>query len=362
MNQRRLAGFLFCEPGSDPKPFLEDGWRYQQAARDAVETGQVDPANSALALAVKAAEDAQGAVEKTVKAKARCEEAFARRSAATRRCDDAARLAQQRQQELERDFAPDSWRDVSANQQNARSLLSSADAALDEATSLAAPHVQHYQRAATLAEQAEKQRADSLPLLAAIERRLNELVELRRRCRDELDGLRRRVDSLAESLRRSLADRPRVNELCGETVRLILDLRTEADRARTDWPRIEIRLKEIAKNLEEAERLAQEDARLAQQASDEVAKGQREIQQAQGFSRLGFSADLSACRHSLDEAQRRLAAQEYEEAIRLAGRAGQEARQAVAEAERRASEKQAQLDHERRQREAQAASAQAAGK
>jgi hypothetical protein len=305
--------------------------------------------------AVQAAEQAQQAVEKTVLAKARCEEAFARRSAELRRGDDAARLAQQRSLELEREFAPESWREVSANLQNALVLLSGATASLDEAALLTAAHVQHYHRAAGLADQAEQQRNQAHALFGGLEGRLNELVELRRRCREEWDALRRRSDNLADSLRRTSSDRPKTNDRCREAARLLADLRSEAERPRADWSRQEKRLKEIAKAVDEAERLAQEDQRLSQQANDALAAAGRQVQQSQGFSRHGFSADLTSARRTLDDAQRRLQSQDYEEAIRLANRAEQEARQALADAERRANERQAQLDQERRQHEAQAA-------
>jgi chromosome segregation ATPase len=342
MNRRRSEGFLLTEPGSDPKPFLETGWEQQQSALQALDAGQTEPADKAVAAAFQAADSAQQAVEKTVRAKARCEEAFARRSAELRRADDAARLAQQRGAELERDFAPESWRDVSANLQNALSLISGATASLNQAALLTAAHVQHYQKAAGLVDQAEQQQSQAHTLLAAIERRLNELTELRRRCRDEWDALRRRSDTLSDILRRSFADRAQTNDRCREAIRLLTEWRSEAERSRADWQRLETRLKEVAKAVQDAEQRAQEDERLSRQAADALAAAQRQVQQSQAFSRHGFSADLASAQRTLDDAQRRLQAQNYEDAVRLANRAEQEARQALADAERRANERQAQ--------------------
>jgi hypothetical protein len=360
MNQRRNEGYLFCELGSDPKPFLEEGWRQRQASLQSLDSGEAERASQSLEQAFKAAADAQGAIEKAVKAKARCDEAFARRSADRRRCDEAARLAQQRRAELDREFAADSWREVSGNLQSAISSWSSAEATADEAASLAAPQAQHYCRAAELISQADKHRMDGLAMAAALERRLNELVDLRRRCREQLDALRRRIDALDESLRRGAADRARANERAREAARFCGDLKSEADRPRPDWPRIEPRLAEAVKIAEEAERLAQEDARLAQQAADSLAKAQRQIDDARNFSRLGCTPDLAQSQRLLDEANRRLQRQEYEEAARDASAAEQESRRALADAERRANEKQAQLDQERRQQEQAALQAQAA--
>jgi hypothetical protein len=354
MNQRRNEGFIFCEPGADPKPLLDEGWRQRESALEALQSGEAERASAAVSQSFKAAEDTKATIEKTVQAKAKCDEAFARRGADRRRSDEAARLAQQRRAELDLEFAADSWREVAGALQTAGSLWSNADASLEEAASLAASHVQHYCRAAELVAQGDKQRMEALGQAAAVERRLNELVDLRRRCREQLDALRRRIDAIDDSLRRSTADRARANERARDAARACADLRNEADRPRPDWPRIEPRLAEISKIADEAERLAQEDSRLAQQAADAIAQAQRQIEQARNFSRLGFTPDLAPSWRSLDEANRRVQHHEYEEAIRLAGAAEHESRQALAEAERRANEKQAQLDQERRQREAEA--------
>jgi hypothetical protein len=352
MNQRRSEGFLFCEPGSDPRPLLEEGWRQRQSALEALKEADAERASQAVAQAFHVAEGAKAVVEKTVAAKERCDEGLARRLTDRRRADDAARLAQQRRGELDRDFAADSWREVAGNLQSAISLWSSVEASLDEAASLAASNVQHYCRAAELVGEADKRRMDALGLAAAIERRLNDLVELRRRCREQLDALRRRLNQLDDSLRRSVADRAGANDRCREAARLLGEVRSEAERVRPDWPRIEPRLAEIGKTIDEAERLAQEDARLAQQASDSAAKAQRQIDQAGAFANLGCTADLAESRRLLEEANRRLQHQEYEDAMRQATAAEQEARRALADAERRAREKQSQLDDERRQHEA----------
>jgi hypothetical protein len=348
MNQRRGEGYLLSEPESDPRTPLDEGWRQRQAALEALERGDAKLAAEGISQAVACADEAKQFVERTVAARQSCEQAFVARSVERRRLDDALRQGEARRRELEREFARDSWREVGDHVSRARSLFDQTEAALDEAASLAAPGVQHYLRAAGLVEQCEKERQEAHSLLSAVERRLTELVEIRRKRRDELAELRRRVDRLADTLHRSAADRVRANERCREADRLVRDALDQAEQPRADWPRIETLLKEIARLAEEGERLAQEDFQLARQAADEIAEAEREMQTARGFHRLGITADVSACDRLLDDARRKLHAQEYEDAIRLAARAEKEARQAVAEADRRAVQKQSEIEEEQR--------------
>ncbi len=348
LKRRRAEGFLFCEAGCDPQPRLDEGARHRQTALDALNRADATAAKHCIGQAFQAADDATGLVDQTVNAKALCHEAMTRRSDETRRHHEQLRAARQIQFELEREFAPESWREVAGHVASGQSLLNQVDATLDEAASLAGPQVQHYCRAASLVEQAAQQQRQLQTLFAGVEQRWNELVDLRRRCREELNALQRRADGLADTLRRGNADRTRTNDRCREAFHRLAELHREAERPRADWPQLEPRLKEIAQALTDAERMAQEDARLAQQAADALAAAQRQIEQAQNFSRLGISADLSVSRRSRDEAERGLQRQEYEEALRLARQAEHEAHQALAQAERRANEEQAQLDQVQR--------------
>lgn len=348
MNRRRNEGFRFCEPDADPRALLDEGWRQRQTALGALERGETSAAAEAVAAAFRAADDANGAVNRTVEAKQSCAAACALRADDRRRLEGAVRQGQRQREELERDFAADSWREVREHVERARSLLDRTEAAMDEAASLASPEAQHYLRAATVVERARGQRAEAEALLTAVARRLEDLVAMRRKRRDELSELRRRVDRLAESLQRSGADRVRSNERCREAVRLVGEAADLAERPRADWRRIEEMVEEIGKLTTEAERLAQEDFQLARQAADEIEDARRECQTARGFRRLGIGADTASAERLVDEAQRQLDAQDYEAAIRLAARAEQEARQALAEAQRRASQQEAELDEQRR--------------
>jgi hypothetical protein len=101
-------------------------------------------------------------------------------------------------------------------------------------------------------------------------------------------------------------------------------------------------------DLEQAERLAREDIRLAGQAQSVVDEAARAIRQARSHSAMDVTADISAAESTLEQAEQLLNAQEYEQAIEVAGQAVREARQAYQAAVQRASWRQMQADAEHR--------------
>ena len=78
------------------------------------------------------------------------------------------------------------------------------------------------------------------------------------------------------------------------------------------------------------------------------------------FQQLGFTPDLTSADAQLSQARGKLAAQEYEEAIRVANAAEQLAREARNDATARAQRRQQEIDSQRRAEEAARAAAAAA--
>jgi hypothetical protein len=126
---------------------------------------------------------------------------------------------------------------------------------------------------------------------------------------------------------------------------------------RPDWTGLASQLREIEADLRRAERLAREDAQLAQQAAAEIAETESVVGQARAYSELGFRPDVSGADAQLSQARIRLAAQEYEEAIRLANAAEQAARDAWNTAKLHARQRQAEIQLQRQAEEAARAAA-----
>jgi hypothetical protein len=98
-----------------------------------------------------------------------------------------------------------------------------------------------------------------------------------------------------------------------------------------------------AADLERSEQLALEDLRLAAQAVSEINEADRSIQQSGGYSSNGFTTDTSLAQSQLNQARQSMQAQNYEQAIQLAGAAIQSARQAYYAAMQQALVQQAMM-------------------
>jgi hypothetical protein len=107
-------------------------------------------------------------------------------------------------------------------------------------------------------------------------------------------------------------------------------------------------LRVAASDLDRSEQLAREDIRLAAQALAEIHDGARAIQQAQGYSSMGFPVDTSLAESQLLQARQLLQAQNYEQSIRSAGAAIQSAREIYYAAMQQAMVRQMEIMAEQR--------------
>jgi len=114
-------------------------------------------------------------------------------------------------------------------------------------------------------------------------------------------------------------------------------------------------LRGAAADLDRSEQLAGEDIRLAAQAQSEIDEAGRSIQQARGYSSMGFMIDTSTPEFQVLRAQQLLQTQNYEQAIQSAGAAIQTARQVYHAATQQAMAQQAAEMAEQRRRAAQMA-------
>jgi len=153
-----------------------------------------------------------------------------------------------------------------------------------------------------------------------------------------------------ELLRSSTADRARANERYHSAAIVLARIAEQARGAKAEWVTLLKQLADTAADFEKADAWAREDIRLAQQARDALVEAEREVQRAKTFYRSGISADTSVAQSQLAQSAREQAAQDYEQAITLAGSAMRAARDAHNDAIREAQNREERLEAERRRR------------
>ena len=166
--------------------------------------------------------------------------------------------------------------------------------------------------------------------------------------RDEYDRARQELDRVARLLSGSREDRVAANRRFRAAAEVLDQIGLDLSSARGEWTRLLERVRDAVNDLEQAERLAREDIRLAGQAESELAEAARSVRQARGYPAMGVAVDTSGAEAALDRADQLLRAQEYEEAIRSAGDAVEQARQAHQAAVQQASWREMQADADRR--------------
>jgi uncharacterized membrane protein YgcG len=349
---QRAAGFLLCEPEGNPDPLLAAGRDLEQHAIQALNQGDAVIAGQNLIRAFALAERAVQAVKQQAQAKSYCGNEIPARRKETARLRDAINQARTHSEELERGFAPESWRTVAGNVKTVAEFVADFEARVAETAKLTTDDVQHFVRAAGLLTDIQNQQKEANLLLAGVGARLKELVVLREMVQSQLGDVRRRAVQVGELLRANTEDRPRSNQRYQAAVRSLDETAHDATLARPDWEKVRGRLDEVRSGFDAAEKLAREDIRLAEQATAEIAEAEREIRRARSFYKLGFSANVAPAEGQLQQARQQMPSQAYEQAVQLAAAARQSARLAYDSAVRQAEQRQMELDQERQRQEA----------
>jgi hypothetical protein len=346
-SQRRSQGFLLRESGADPDPLLAEARQQHAATCASLQRADETAAGAALAKTQDLIRQARQAIEDHVAARSRCENEIPLRRGDARRLADLFAAARAQRMELERDFAPQAWSAVADQAPHAEALLNSAHQLTDEAAQCAAANVQHYLQAGRLLAQAAENHKQAAAMLEAVGKRLRELIEARGRCQALLNQVATQADAVAHLLRSSMADRVQANERF-RGARTALDRAEQDGRLpRPDWAALSVRLGEIQTDLERAQRMAHEDIKLHEQAAAELAEAEGALEQAAAFNQHGFTPDLAAASNQRSQARARLAAQDYEQAIRLASAAQHAAREAINLARAKAQQHQSALEAQR---------------
>jgi len=187
---------------------------------------------------------------------------------------------------------------------------------------------------------------------AAAQKEAEEDVRCHEQLMTKLGEVGREAERVGLFLRQNYQSRAKAQQ-CRRTAAEVLErVRRESAGRSADWPDLLRQLEEAARGLSQAEQLAREDVRQAERAEGALAGAERELERARGHSALGIMADVGRPADVLAQARRRLAGQEYEQAVEQATAAGQAARQAHEDAARRAQQEQQRLDQERQRQQA----------
>ena len=350
---RRAEGWLLAEPGANPDERLDAAAKQVELAAQMLDAGETDAALVHVERAERSNAEAAALVESIVAARAKAEEllpACAARVEALIARRQAALAAAER---LAAVYAESSWSDVADNVARADDGLGRVRTLLEEARASAAPDVQHYFRAVALLEETVRQEDWVEGCLAAITDRLAELEELRGVLPGKRDKAAQRIATLEQQLRRQRTDRVSANERCREAARIIEVADGTMRMARPD-------LRQSAQLIEAAdtaatrgEELAAEDDRLARQAANDIDETDSLVRRVAAWYAEGVQADVRSAAAAVDTARSLLERQRYEDAIRTAAEASQQARiayaTATAEADRRRTRRQQEI--QRRQLE-----------
>ena len=124
----------------------------------------------------------------------------------------------------------------------------------------------------------------------------------------------------------------------------------ESTRVGNEWPRLLDQVRGAQADLDHSEQLAREDVRLARQAEAEITDGARSIRQARTYFSMGVTLNTAGAESLLNQAEQFYHSQNYEQAIRTAGAAVQQVRQAHQQAVQQAHVRQMQIQADQRRR------------
>lgn len=324
---RRAGGLRLCETDGNPDPCLERAETARADALASLQAANTCEAESFLAAASGETRQAKEIMERQAAAQAQCQRDLPARRAAAQQLAHSLEEARTQRAELERNFAPESWRGLGDVIPRAQELMASAATLQEEAAAAAADHRQHYFRALDLLNQVKNQHGAILDIYRILGDTLRHLNDLRRECTrraNEIGEHARQVDGLFSTHARAVRARSRARrETAGDFWNRA---RREMQEGRPDWRAIESHLEETRRGLHDAENLAREDIRLSDRAVAALADSERELDRVLSDPSASGRADLSHATTLLGQARARLASQEYEQVIDQAGAAQKEAR------------------------------------
>lgn len=284
VGERRAGGLLLTEPEGNPDPHLEQGRSQHGQLLQALERGQAKAAAGHLEQALALADRAKSVVERQAAARDQCLREIPARRVEAQRLQQATATAQAQRGELERNFAPESWRNVADHLGRSRELQSSAEGLINEAATAAAESVQHYFRAGSLLERVQQQQDQVRAQLQEIGRCLQQLTETRQECyhrRQELADQARKAESYFHLHAQTIRQPARTRFDSAEN--RWRQARSQMEELRPNWPVVQQQMEEARKEYAAGLQEAEEDVRQQQQFSARLTQTSHEAERIGQF-------------------------------------------------------------------------------
>jgi len=281
---RRAHGLLLTEPEGNPDPLLDQGRTRHGSLLNALERGEAKAATALLEQALALAEQAKTTIERQAAAREECAREIPARRAEAQRLQQATATAERQRNELESNFAPESWQAVTDNLARARELMASGDTELEEATSVSVDTVQHYFRACKLLEHVRQQQDQARSGLLEVGRCLQELTELRQECslrRQEILDLTGNVQGFFTMHQRAIRQTAQARfNVAQDGWRSLGNL---MESRRPNWRAVKQQIEETRKGYAAALQEAEEDVRCQQQLAARLSDAGRQADRVGQF-------------------------------------------------------------------------------
>ena len=307
-SEHRSRGLSLSEDGGNPDHFLGEAADHLALVASALKEGEPEKGQRELEQARTMLDQAQATIEEVTKAKAFCVTELAARPRETERLRVARPEAESSFRRLEQEFAPESWRAVAKNLEQARALIATFDDQVAKAANSASPEAQRYLQARRLLEELARRQQIVLRLLSG----LGEQLGLLQTARDECQTLKRELEDRSREVQAFFQTNATI---VGEIAEASLSKATTAaheiaadfERARPDWPRLRERISRAIEDLAIAGSQAETDVNTHGQLTAEFAPARIRADQLRGRlagrqeDRLAANQHFQAAESALDQ-------------------------------------------------------------
>ncbi|WP_165063810.1 hypothetical protein [Paludisphaera rhizosphaerae] len=292
--EHRRKGLELVEDGGNPDGSAARGDEALAALQTALELGDPVKAAEQLAAAQTWLDQGKGVLDSVLKARAGIEKGLPETRRETRRLSEAMSQYQMFEQELKRDFAPSSWRNVAGNLGQARALLETFDRKADEVEKDADPKEQKYLLAARLLGRLNLEQQAVFQLMNAVGDQLAGLKAVR----EEADRIAEELTARDREVRRFFSQ---YDHVVGAQARKSLesaaaareDARRLASANPPDWPSARRALIQAREEFGIAQSQAQSDYDIYQLLTKEYDQARSQAQRVEAFL-AGHSEDRVA--------------------------------------------------------------------
>lgn len=264
--QLRAGGLRLDEPQGNPDSLLKQARNAHEDALAALHAANPAAAGEAIAKADSLRADAAAHIQAVLDARDALQTAIPERRQTAQAVANAVQEAERVHNDLKRQFAPSSWKDLDTTVDDLRALVADTDQRLANAANLASAKTQRYLEARDITTALQKQQETALQHADALPQRRDALVQLRDQTQAEHASQIDRARKLSATIGRTPQAIGPDTQAAFETARNALDqIHADMADATPDWPALRANLAESAESLAIAEEHAQADTQAYQQ-------------------------------------------------------------------------------------------------